>query len=906
MKSALYRLWRIPLKHALWLALPLQIVMFWVAHRGWVQYQRNHDYSSQWGVSPPLDVEQWRYFAQRELKRSLHRTFAPQPVSDGLDTIKLSVDRAHVGSLNSDLPRSGRSRTYPATLEVNGEAWQVKTRYMGDNHWHWLYPQKSWRIKSRKGDPIFDRRSFNLKNPPTVVGLEDIIANELAAEVGLISPEIRPVKLFVNGAYSGLYLWWDLADESLLRRAQRMPGSIYSGDGAPPGADGVSSLFRSESRWEKSGARNAEQAADRSDIQALIRSINEFDGLEFYAFANEFIDVAQYAKFVALDRLMGGQHHDYCHNNKLYFDPYKGRWEPIEWDFAFWVMGPRFPGIDQTLNPLLERVREQPEFELAIQEALYGLMQSMPPARMHERIDTGVETARKALASDGFRDARDHTGSGALRLAAVHSAYFGDETFATHLKWMKGGYERRWQWLSEQLAAADLEVAFAGVDGGVSALTLRSASLTGQRLQQVDVTTNASVVEIYRDRNGSGSIDAGERLAARADVVDGKATLALDDLVLPGARRKPHRFNNVMNNGLYVLEPAPLLYGYLLKSPGGSIQSVQVVASNAVTGDAVTPRQVDAVVASDDVVSCHPWKHPLEPAPRTVSFGPGEVRVVESVVFGPECTVVIQPGTTLLMGKDVSVEIRGQVQAVGTEAEPIRFQPAVAGEPWGVFALHGLGTSGSRFAHCQWRDGSTARLRMVWRTGMVSIIETSDIEMQHCFIGRNFVGDDALHWGYIEGGLIRDCEFRGARSDALDVDISHDVRLLRCAFYESGNDSVDLMTSHAEIVDCRFLDAGDKGVSVGEGSRLDLTNSQFDNCVIGIEIKDGSVATVDAKSAMRRCATGVNLYRKNPRYSKGGTLHADSLTVIGSAEAIKHDKRSTIHVGTLHTEESKD
>ena len=42
--------------------------------------------------------------------------------------------------------------------------------------------------------------------------------------------------------------------------------------------------------------------------------------------------------FVALDRALGGRHHDYCHNQKLYFDPYKGRWEPIEWDFGIWYM----------------------------------------------------------------------------------------------------------------------------------------------------------------------------------------------------------------------------------------------------------------------------------------------------------------------------------------------------------------------------------------------------------------------------------------------------------------------------------------------------------------------------------------------------------------------------------------
>ena len=905
MNNSLSRLWRIPLRYAVWLALPLQLIMVWVAHSGLAQYRRNEEFVARsTGVkeTPAFNLERWRYFTQKELARSWHRTTAGNLEGDRLESVYMEIKGGHLGELNRDLPTSGRAKTYPATLRVDGKTKRVKVRYMGDNQWHWLFPQKSWRVKTKAGEPIRDRAAFNLKNPPTVAAMEDIIANELAAEIGLISPDVRPVKMFVNGIYSGLYLWWDIADESLLRRYRRMPGSIYSGDGAPPGKDGVAQLFSINERWEKRGARNSEQSADRSDIDSLLAAVTGTDALGFYAYANEYIDIEAYAKFVALDRLLGGQHHDYCHNHKLYFDPYTGRFEPIEWDFAFWMLGARCNGLDQTLNQLLERIRQHPEFELAIQRQLLSLVKAVPPERMIKRIDEGEATVEQAFNADGFRDWRDHRGRSQLRLGAVHSVFFDDDQYDEELRWLRRGYTNRHKWLTQRLADSNLTMAMSLPAAGDAVLTLRSTGLVGQYFNALEVGATAASVALIRDRNGNGKVDAGEQPIAQATVVGGRVRFDLDELLLPGLRECPQPLTYKLNSGTHLLEPAPLTYNYVVRPTGGVIESLTVAASNAVTGEDVVPTLVDGEQADGEVFSLHPWQIPLPAEARTVVFGPGEVQVTESAYYGAEVSVVIKPGTTMVLGPDVSVEMRGKVLAEGTEAEPIRVRAQDPSKPWGVFALHGQGTSGSRFTHCQWRDGSFAKIRLVLRTGMVSIIETSDIVMDRCFIGTNHFQDDSLHWGYVNGGEIRNCEFRGARQDALDIDISENVRIVGCKFFYSGNDSIDLMTSQATVVDCQFIDAGDKGVSVGEGTRLDLQSSRFERCNRGIEIKDGSIAKVDAETVILDCKEmGVYLWRKNPRYSDGGTLIAKELTVIGSAPALVQDKRSKVSVGKLHT-----
>lgn len=901
-KSIPYRIWRIPAVHALWLALPLQIVMVWVAHSGWSQYQRNLAYRYDAAKSPPFDLDQWRYFTRHELQRSIYRALAPEVGRDALETLALTVDRRHIGELNRDLPESGRSKYYAGELEVDGEARRVKVRYMGDNHWHWLYPQKSWRIKTPRNNPIRDRRAFNLKNPPTVSGAEDPIANAIAAELGLITPDIHPIKLFVNGAYAGLYMWWDIADESLLRRFRRMPGSIYTGDGAPRDADGVSKLYRDETYWEKSGARNAEQAENRTDIQALIFAVNNLDARSFRRFAEQHIDLDQYAKFIALDRLFGGQHHDYDHNHKIYFDPYKGRFEPIEWDFAFWRLWQRPKSFDQALFPLLVRIREHPDFEARIQRELLELVTRFQPAAIHARLDRHVEDIRRALRSDGFRDWRDHTSNLRLRTAQTHCRFFTDAEFDREIERMRAGYEQRHAWLLEQLADSRLRFTTQRIDGTVQ-LLLESSGLVAQRWTGLDVPATGTV-DLVRDDDRDGTLDAEDTVVASAEARDGLARFELDVPLYPGLAKTPERRSAVALFGTFELAPAALHYRYFIRGGVGDGDPT-ITAQNFVTDAPITAAPLERKSPAPDTVSFHPWDVGPSPEPRTVRVGPGVVEIEARALTEAETTVIFEPGTTVKLGEGVSLNFHGKVIAEGTPEQPIRFEPLTPGKPWGVFALHGHGTAGSRLRHCSWDGGSTDTINMVLRTGMVSIIDSTDIEMSNCFVGVNHVGDDALHWGYITGGEIRDCVLRGARSDAFDLDICEQVTIVGCKFYESGNDALDLMTSKIRIERCEFFDCGDKGVSVGEGTFLDLFDSQFHRCLIGMEIKDRSVATVDAASTWRDCVTGINLYRKNPRYGLGGTLRGTQVHVYGGQTALQADKRSTIEIDELVREESE-
>lgn len=894
------RVWRIPLRYAIIIALPLQIVVLWTALQGYAASARFQKYCESSTGQPLItpQVELWRYFARDLFRKDLNRLKIRHfPKSDDLETISLTVNGADLAKLNSDLPTSGRSKFYKAQLEFGDYKREVKTRYMGDNEWHWLFPQKSWRVKTKAEEPVRDRRAFNLQNSPFKMVVSETIATDLAAEIGVLTPTVEPVKAMLNGTYNGLYLLWDLADESMLRRARRMPGSIYSGEAPGVDEDGVSNLFQQETFWEKKAARNAQTATDRSDIRAYIEAVNA-SPVTFHAFVERHIQMPALSGYVAIDRALGGQHHDYCHNHKIYFDPYKGRWEPIQWDFGVWFLWHDSPSYDINEYPILTRLKQHPEYAQQLAKRLYDLVAWLTPKEFEHRIDTLTERVRPALAADGRRDFRDGTAKNKLRLKKFPSVTYSMESHLADLNRRKRGFRKRTNKLHELFEDCRVQYRMtparqADGDAGVATLELAVDGTAAASLHTLLVDADSEVA-VYRDSNLNGIHDPeDERIASSAARAGNEVRISLAETVYPGLRKQTRPTPYKALYGLFELQPAPLHYRYFLQS-NGAIRSVKLNLTNSLTSKPVTAVKTTDLAAEADVYSFHHWRLQRDTAAATASFGPGIVEVPETQRITAK-NVTIAPGTTFKLGADASMHFFGKVTAVGTKDQPIRFEPANPKQPWGVISIHGQETKGSRFAHCNWGGGSIARRDLMNRTGMMSVIDTSDIVIENSHIGQNFTGDDAMHWGYVEDGMIRNCHFEGARSDAFDLDICNGVSIVGCTFVASGNDSIDLMTSKIKIDRCNFVNAGDKGVSVGEGTLLDITRSVFDQCAIGMEIKDSSVATVADSNQFRKCGIGVNLYRKNTRYVDGGTLDAANIDITGSRiQDIKLDKRSTV------------
>lgn len=906
MKRPLARLWRIPFLYALILALPLQLLVGATVYTGLQSYVRFARIGEK--RTPPLDIDQLIYITQAELKKTLVRILASDIPSGGLEEIHLTIDGGSIGELNADLPRSGRREYKKAMLGIAGQEFPVRARYMGDSPSHWLFAKKSWRIKTRKIDPYRGRRRFNLKNSHTTLLVEDVINSEISAEIGLLTPEVVPVKLFINGRYNGLYLWWDLADEYMLRRMRRLPGSVYSGDGAPRNPKtGISSLWENTSvnHWQKIAARNAEQLDERTDIEVFISSVNHPDPLYFRRFAESFLDVQAFAKFIALDRVMYGHHHDYFHNHKIYFDSYKRKFEPIQWDMGEWGERSisRDYDLDKVFNPMICALRRHPDYEYEIQSASYKMMTTiLTPSAFTKRLYKLIERIRPALAADGDRDRRISRSQN-LKFGNGYSEAFFMYEFDQAVRTKDAVFGKKHAQHLESLRDSELSYCLTAQPShpiaSLQSFTLSSSGWAAQDWISLSLTGSGTEAKLFRDINGDRLVDAGDQLVAVADIHDGTARFELTERLYPGLKRIPRPKRLAADRyGPYIYAPTPLNYRYYVVSDAAIDSKLELKARNAVTKDELVVAAVAQPLATATPLhTVHPWELPAQPAPETLHYGPGDVEIAEDLITARHQRLEIAPGTNFKIGPGVNLFIAGQVHAVGTKDAPITFTALVPDQPWGAIAVQGQSSAGSRFTHCHWNGGSTAIYWLAQYTGMMNVHDSRDIVFDRCFVGVNYFGDDALHWAYVTDSLVKNCTFDGARSDSFDLDICEDVLLQDNTFKNSGNDHLDLMTCRVKVTGCSFQDSGDKGISVGEGSELRLSDSKFERCVTGVEVKDHSIVVTSGLLSISHSQTGMRLYRKNVRYTRGGQLTLQNAVIENCEVGVSIQDQSHVRMG---------
>ena len=887
------RIYKVPIGTAVLISSPILLLASWLTLNAYLDYYRFIGHTSGGKFSPKFTTEMLHWFARDNLRRSYLRLTAPEmPENDELETIQLSIDPEYLVELNRDLPRSGKANDFRAYLKYDGRNYTVKARYTGDNYWHWLFTQKSWRIKTKRTELANGSRKINIKKTRTKETFNEVIAMDLARELGLLAPRMRPVKFIQNNVYMGVYLLGDKIDESVLRRNGRMPGSIYVGDYGPPNpVTGVSQLWEHDRFWVKDASRNAQEENFRGDMQLLIEGVSAPTPLEFYHFAETYLDKGRYAKYVSLDNALASGHHDFHHNHMYYFDPFLGKYEPISWDLDTWHTNTN--RFDFTGNPLLNAWKMIPAYELLRQKQLYSLIQPgelLSLGQISGRIDEYHKAIRPALAADVYRDTKSHNGIVMLKMPQIPFTTFSDEEFDNSVERLKSGLASRMAFIRDHLNRSELGYRLT-IEQGRTRLDLFVAGNVGRVVTEIVIAGSADGAELWRDQNRNGIPDSEDVNVSTAK--GGK--FVLNETVLPGFKkvksdRPPRMF------GTEELVASPLQYTYFIVGGGVAGETAEIASRNVVTNEVLPAIHLAASEIGDaeGTASLHPWELPRPLEARQIRLGPGVVEMRESLYVRAEESLDVVSGTTLRLGPGVSIVSHGSVRFAGAPSSPVVVEQLEAGRPWGVIAVQGDKADGSVMRHCSISGGSVDTHNLVYYSGAVSFHGVSDLTIQDCRFGENEIGDDTVHIGYAKSFLIERSGFFNGNSDALDVDISTG-RIADSWFRGNGNDAVDLMTSNVEIFGSVMSDNGDKGVSVGENSTLTLSNTLLQRNAIGIEVKDQSIVNF-GDNVIAESPLGVNLYNKNWRYGGGGNLNADRLRVFEVETPIVKDKSSHYHI----------
>jgi hypothetical protein len=147
-------------------------------------------------------------------------------------------------------------------------------------------------------------------------------------------------------------------------------------------------------------------------------------------------------------------------------------------------------------------------------------------------------------------------------------------------------------------------------------------------------------------------------------------------------------------------------------------------------------------------------------------------------------------------------------------------------------------------------------------TGALSIYEAT-VNLSHLTIQGNRC-EDALN--LIRSNFtIESCTIEQTKGDAFDADFCVGT-LTNCSFKNTGNDAVDFSDSRIQLKNCKMIAIGDKGISVGEGSRVFAKDVEINGCLTGMASKDGSILWASTVT-INQAEVGVAIFMKKPQYT---------------------------------------
>jgi hypothetical protein len=244
----------------------------------------------------------------------------------------------------------------------------------------------------------------------------------------------------------------------------------------------------------------------------------------------------------------------------------------------------------------------------------------------------------------------------------------------------------------------------------------------------------------------------------------------------------------------------------------------------------------------------------------------GNYTVDENLYIPPRKKLYISPGTTLLFESNVTLVSESPLFFYGTKDRPIVLSSV--NKHWSGMLLYNTEEK-SVFENVKFENvhgvgkglNPEATNKNGWTmTGGITVYN-SNTQFSNCNF-ENFKTEDALN--IISSSFtIEGCTFSSLFSDAFDGDFV-DGSLVNCNFSNILGDGVDFSGSNAVVRNNSFEDIGDKAISVGEGSHVNVLKCKIDNVSFGIVSKDLSVTkAVDNTIANAKIAAFAAFQKKN-------------------------------------------
>ncbi len=752
--------------------------------------------------------------------------FIPDESSDKLEE--------YIESALEDGIISPKNKSYVDGFIMSGfDSIPIEIRLKGDWVDHLTSGKPSYRIKV-KGDFSFNGlKTFSIQHPKTRNFLNEWFMHKWCESEGILATSYDFLSVTFNGERMGVYAIEEHFDKQLLEQKSRREGVLLKFDETgfwdlsllkkdndksyPYYQGSFISLFKKKRTLKNKVLKN--QFVDGSRALQLFKGMDER--------VDEFLDIEQTAKYYAILEIGCAFHANHWHNRRYYFNPITQNLENVGFDML---------------------AGEDPEQELSI---IYGL-----------------NSSRKSL-REGRLDARLFKNKEFRTYYVKYLKQFSDSTYLNSV----------FEELKDELNSKELLMQEEFVDVNLDKNFYYSrANRIQRKLPYVNESWNK-----YMD------VSFNEIQVKQDKYIEHQSDFYLESLSINSYVHKVDSAKYKVEIENYHLNDITIV-GYMMKNDtfikfnepfiikgfkdGIKTHTLDVIVKNKPKSVLFTLSNDPQEVLSKKVLK---WRKPKGETSKMkligkfsyessyykviedeLVFNSGELIIDELLFIPKEYKVRIDKGTKIDFINGGGLIINNDFIANGSIVEPIVINSSDRNN-------HGITILKANNVYMNYVELSNldALHYKKWNlTGSVTIYE-SETELKNCKIDGNTC-EDGLN--IIRSNFTIDSlEVKNTKSDGFDADFC--TGLIQNSYFEStGNDCIDFSGSTIKIRNINILNSGDKGISGGEASILDLNNIYVDGAITGIASKDGSIVKGHTIT-VTNSEFGLAVFRKKPEYS---------------------------------------
>ena len=784
----------------------------------------------------------------------------PKVVNDK-DILRIEIPQSALDSLsdfrekalNQEVITSDLKRYFKAFVILNGDKVPVSLRFKGDWVDHLDGEKWSYRIKFKGANAYQGMKKFSIQDPHTRSFMMEWLGHRLFEREDILTTRYEFKVVYINGVNRGVYALEEHFDKRLLEYRKRREGPIVKFD-----ESGVWQGYYDQQKHQQgfkkfpylesaeilpfSKKRTRKNPVLLNQFVLAQSHLSRFRALD--SKLEEYLDVDKMARFIALCDVMNASHGLIWHNQRSYLNPVNGVLEPVAYDCFSGKLS-----IHYELLGMASRWREAKDFT-----SFDALFLNKTFNKLY------IKYLNKYSSKDYFSEIF-------LALEDEISHYEELLQYEYPLYTLNKDY-----FLLNQYNVQEKVLKYASLPENNRKISKKD--LYRDTPQNVVFDEVSLKVYTIKSDSLSGVFQFENYLLSPIEVV-GYSTKANKDLIFQFDKKfslEAFANESVKKEVSFPFRPRKIFYK--TKITGDSLLSVKVSPFPPVKYKSIIDFENSQFISNND----------------EIRFKANEVYIFTETIFIPrDKNLVIEEGVKISLSNGARFVAYGPVKMLGSNNKPIKIEGK--GAKGGGVVLFPEGGS-VEMNHVICKNLTDANSESWILTGGLTIYE-GDVNLLNCSF-LNARSEDALN-------LIR-CDFKidgilvdGTYSDGFDADFCSGI-IMNSTIRSTGNDCADFSGSTIDIENCTIIDSGDKGISGGEHSTINVRNCFITNASIGIASKDKSIVNVN-NTKLEFCDFAFAAYRKKAEFGPA-KIHVESAMLNNILDPYLIEKDSEIiHLG---------